>query len=127
MDAMQEELTVEPQTNAHRGAAIDMDSDTFRRLGRALVDRVADLLGSLPDRPVSPPTTPAAIRAQLGDTHLPETGTDAATLLEEATSLLVKNSTFNGHPRFFGYITGSAAPIGILGDMLAAAINPNVG
>jgi glutamate/tyrosine decarboxylase-like PLP-dependent enzyme len=33
----------------------------------------------------------------------------------------------NGHPRFWGYITSSAAPIGALGDMLAAAVNPNVG
>src|SRR5205814_6103427 len=31
------------------------------------------------------------------------------------------------HPRFFGYITSSPAPIGMLGDLLAAALNPNVG
>ena len=37
------------------------------------------------------------------------------------------NSTFNGHPRFFGYITSSAAPIGALADMLAAAVNSNCG
>ncbi len=29
--------------------------------------------------------------------------------------------------RFFGYITAPPAPIGILGDVLAAAVNPNVG
>ena len=126
MDAMQEQLTVEPQFSANRGASLDLDSDNFRALGHALVDRVAELLSSLPERRVSPQTTPAEIRARLGDPRLPETGTDAATLLEEVTSALVENSTFNGHPRFFGYITASAAPIGILGDMLAAAINPNV-
>jgi glutamate/tyrosine decarboxylase-like PLP-dependent enzyme len=48
-------------------------------------------------------------------------------LLSEATSILSDNSTFNGHPRFFGYITASASPIGVLADMLAAAINPNCG
>ena len=127
MDAMQEQLTVEPQPSAPRGAAIDLDPKTFRTLGHSLVDQVAELLESLADRPVSPNTTPAAIRAQLGDSRLPEAGTDAATVLEHATSVLVQNSTFNGHPRFYGYITASAAPIGILGDMLAAAINPNVG
>ena len=31
------------------------------------------------------------------------------------------HSLFNAHPRFFGYITASPAPIGILGDFLAAA------
>ncbi|MGB6688950.1 MAG: pyridoxal-dependent decarboxylase [Terracidiphilus sp.] len=37
------------------------------------------------------------------------------------------HSLFNGHPRFWGYITSSAAPIGALADLLAAAVNPNVG
>jgi glutamate/tyrosine decarboxylase-like PLP-dependent enzyme len=40
---------------------------------------------------------------------------------------LFAHSLFNGHPRFFGYITSSPAPIGMLGDLLASAINPNVG
>jgi glutamate/tyrosine decarboxylase-like PLP-dependent enzyme len=47
--------------------------------------------------------------------------------MDIATKLLFDNSTFNGHPRFWGYITASAAPIGILGELLAAAVNPNVG
>ena len=50
-----------------------------------------------------------------------------ATLLDEAADLLFGHSLFNGHPRFFGYITSSPAPIGALGDLLAAAVNPNVG
>src|SRR3970282_273071 len=29
--------------------------------------------------------------------------------------------------RFFGYITAAPAPIGVLGDFLAAAVNANVG
>jgi glutamate/tyrosine decarboxylase-like PLP-dependent enzyme len=40
--------------------------------------------------------------------------------------LLFDHSLFNGHPRFFGYITAPPAPIGILADFLAAAVNPNV-
>jgi glutamate/tyrosine decarboxylase-like PLP-dependent enzyme len=52
---------------------------------------------------------------------------DPAALLEQSTRLLFEHSLFNGHPRFFGYITSSPAPIGILGDLLAAALNPNVG
>src|SRR5262249_33121501 len=36
------------------------------------------------------------------------------------------HSLLNGHPRFFGYITAPPAPIGILGDFLASAVNPNV-
>jgi glutamate/tyrosine decarboxylase-like PLP-dependent enzyme len=41
--------------------------------------------------------------------------------------LLFDRSLFNGHPRFFGYITSSPAPIGMFGDLLAAALNQNVG
>ena len=41
--------------------------------------------------------------------------------------LLCDHSLHNGHPRFMGYITSSAAPLGALADLLAAAVNPNVG
>ena len=110
-----------------RDASLEMDPSQFRAAGHALVDRIAALLASLSDRPVAPHTTPSAIRALLGDGRLPETGDDPAKLLNDAASVLFDNSTFNGHPRFFGYITASAAPIGILAEMLAAAVNPNVG
>jgi glutamate/tyrosine decarboxylase-like PLP-dependent enzyme len=110
-----------------RDVPLELDPAVFRAVGHALVDRVADLLASIAERPVAPHTTPSAIRARLGDGRLPENGGDAAALLDEATSILFDNSTFNGHPRFFGYITASAAPIGVLADMLAAAVNSNCG
>ena len=110
-----------------RDAPIDLDAAQFRAAGHKLVDRVADLLASMSERPVCPHTSPSAIRAHLGDGRLPETGSDPVALLDETTSMLVDHSTFNGHPRFFGYITSSASPIGVLADMLAAAINPNCG
>jgi aromatic-L-amino-acid/L-tryptophan decarboxylase len=40
---------------------------------------------------------------------------------------LLKHSLLNGHPKFLGYITSSPSPIGALADLLAAAVNPNVG
>jgi aromatic-L-amino-acid decarboxylase len=40
---------------------------------------------------------------------------------------LFDHSLFNAHPKFFGYITAPPAPIGILGDFIASALNPNVG
>jgi glutamate/tyrosine decarboxylase-like PLP-dependent enzyme len=58
---------------------------------------------------------------------MPVVGTDPTLLLEHAATLLFEHSLFNGHPRFWGYITSSAAPIGALGDLLAATVNPNVG
>ena len=93
-----------------------------------MVDQVAGLLESLPRGPVRRDESPSSVREALGLAGpLPESGMDPAALLEQATRLLFEHSLFNGHPRFFGYITSSPAPIGILGDLLAAALNPNVG
>lgn len=112
---------------SERSAPLDLDPEAFRAIGHDLVDRITDLLAGIADRPVAPDTTPAALWTTLGVRPLPETSSDPADLMDIATKLLFDNSTFNGHPRFWGYITASAAPIGILGELLAAAVNPNVG
>jgi len=110
----------------HRHAPVELDAEEFRLLGHGVVDDIADFLLSLPERPVTPGESVHDVRAALGGSGLPETGAPAGELLAEATRLLLDHSTFNGHPRFLAYITSSAAPIGALGDLLAAAVNPNV-
>ncbi len=105
-----------------------MDSATFRTLGHRLVDQVAALLEAMPRGPVTRDASPSAVREALGLTGpLPESGSDPGPLLEQTARLLFEHSLHNGHPRFFGYITASPAPIGMLADFLAAAVNPNVG
>jgi glutamate/tyrosine decarboxylase-like PLP-dependent enzyme len=105
-----------------------MDAATFRSLGHRLVDQVAGFLESLPLGPVTRDESPSAVREALSLTGpLPESGMDPGLLLEQAAQLLFAHSLFNAHPRFFGYITAPPAPIGILGEFLAAAVNPNVG
>jgi glutamate/tyrosine decarboxylase-like PLP-dependent enzyme len=111
-----------------RHAPIAMDAETFRSLGHQLVDQVAHLLESLPRGPVTRDESPSSVRDALDlNGPLPESGTDASTLLQRTAQLLFEHSLFNAHPRFFGYITAPPAPIGILGDFLAAAVNANVG
>jgi aromatic-L-amino-acid/L-tryptophan decarboxylase len=111
-----------------RQAPIEMQPEEFRRLGRRLIDQIADFLASLPHRPVTPGEEPAAVRKILNAADsLPEHGADAGFLLEQAATLLFDHSLFNSHPRFWGYVTSPAAPVGILGDLLAAAVNANVG
>ena len=111
-----------------RRTPIELDAQEFRKIGHQLIDDVADLLASMRERPLTSQETATEIRDALGaDAPLPEEGTAAAALLREATDLLVDHSLYNGHPRFFGYISSGAAPIGILADLLASAINPNVG
>jgi glutamate/tyrosine decarboxylase-like PLP-dependent enzyme len=110
-----------------REASLEMSPDQFRTLGHQLVDRVADFLEHLPSGPLTWGESPRAIRALLGNRGLPPHGAAPAELLEEAATLLFDHSLFNGHPRFWGYVSSSPAPIGILSELLSAAVNPNVG
>jgi glutamate/tyrosine decarboxylase-like PLP-dependent enzyme len=111
-----------------RLSPLEMDPEQFRALGHQLVDRIAAFLDSLPSRPVTPGESPAQIRQALGaERPLPQHGADPALLLEQAADLLFDHSLFNAHPRFWGYVTSSAAPIGALGELLASSVNPNVG
>jgi hypothetical protein len=115
-------------TQAHAQQPLAMDAEQFRALGHSLVDQIASQLASIPRGPVTRNESPSAVRAAMGlNGGLPEEGTDAATLLATTATQLFEHSLFNAHPRFLGYITSSPAPIGILGDLLASALNPNVG
>jgi aromatic-L-amino-acid/L-tryptophan decarboxylase len=118
----------ENRPSEQRRSPLDMSSQQFRALGHHLVDRIAAFLDSLPGRTVTCGESPAQVRQALeAELSLPRQGVDPAPLLDRAADLLFDHSLFNGHPRFWGYITSSAAPIGALGELLAASVNPNVG
>ncbi len=110
-----------------RQAVAALSGDEFRRIGHGLVDEIAAFLDGIGDRSVTPWPTPAGVRELLPQGGLPETGAPADTLLAEATRLLIDASLHTGHPRFLAYITASSAPIDMLADLLAAAVNPNCG
>ncbi len=111
----------------NRLAAAEMTPEEFRDLGHQLVERIADYLSNVRQRPVTPNDPPAILRKLAGDGPLPEEGAPAGQILNDAVELVINHSLYNGHPRFWGYINPSSAPIGALGDLLAAAVNPNVG
>jgi len=111
------------QLNAH----LAMHSEEFSEVGHKLIDKIAAFMDDLPNKPVTTAKQPREIRALIGNKKLPVSGNSADLLIDEAADLLFNHSLFNGHPNFWGYITSSAAPIGALGDLLAAAVNPNVG
>lgn len=105
-----------------------MSPEEFRKLGHRLIDQIAEFLGELPSKPVTPSENPSDVGALVGRlTPLPKDGTDAGVLLDRAAELMFNHSLFNGHPRFWGYITASPTPIGMLGDLLASAANSNLG
>ena len=112
---------------ATRIAPLEMSGDNFRTLGHELVDTIGAFLDSIRERPVTR-AEPAGLLAEwLGKGSLPENGSPVRDLLRKTAPLLFDHSLLNGHPKFFGYITSSPAPLGALADMLAAIVNPNVG
>ena len=110
-----------------RSAPLALTPAEFRGAGHKLIDELAELLSSYSGRKVTTGKSPLQVRRILGKSSLPKNGRPPAKLLEETTRMLLADSLFNGHPKFWGYVTSSPAPIGILGDLLSAGINQNVG
>lgn len=110
-----------------RKSPIEISKEEFRKIGHQLIDNISDFIDSIDQKPVTPSENPSQLQNLLGHSQLPKAGKPAAELISKATELLFNHSLLNGHPKFFGYITSSAAPIGALADLLASSVNPNVG
>ncbi|WP_341224742.1 aspartate aminotransferase family protein [uncultured Arcticibacterium sp.] len=110
-----------------RKSSIEIDKEEFRKVGYELIDKISDFIEGINKRPVNPNEKPSQILSKLGNSRLPQNGMPVNDIIRKATDLLFNHSLLNGHPKFMGYITSSAAPIGALADLLAAAVNPNVG
>ena len=106
---------------------IELTSKEFKTIGHWLTDMIADFTGSIEKRPVTTNKKAGELQQLLNATSLPEHGTSATEIFEKTATLLFDHSLLNGHPKFMGYITSSPAPAGALADLLAAAVNPNVG
>ena len=106
---------------------IEIKKEEFKKLGYQLVDAIAGFMDNIDEHPVTRGESPLEIQNVLGDSGFPKHGKTAQEIVTRSTELLLDHSLFNGHPKFLGYITSSPAPIGILADMLAAAVNQNVG
>src|SRR6185437_10025350 len=126
-ETMQDQSIPTIQMPPTREASSNLAPDDFRALGHDLVDHIADFQARLPSLPVTPGESPEAVRALLPTGGLPVRGAEPGALLATTAEMLFAHSLFNGHPRFFGYVTSSPAPLGMLADLLAAAVNPNLG
>jgi len=110
-----------------RNAPVEMQGAEFKQTGYRLIDQIAEFLDNICRKPVTVDLSSAQLSAIIGRHPVPEHGKSASEIVSNAADLLLNYSLLNGHPRFQGYITSSAAPIGALADLLAAAVNPNVG
>lgn len=102
----------------------DLPPEEFRRLAREVADWMADYLESVGDLAVFPSIEPGAIRAALPD-RPPESGESLDEVLADFREIIVPGLNHWNHPGFFGYFSISASGPGVLGEMLAAALNVN--
>jgi aromatic-L-amino-acid decarboxylase len=101
-----------------------MSPEEFRAAAHRTVDWIADYLRDVRDYPVLASVEPGALTARLPKSG-PEHGEPIEAILEDFRKLIVPGVTHWNHPRFFGYFSVSGSGPGILGEMLAAALNTN--
>ena len=99
-----------------------MSPDEFRAAAHQVVDFMADYMRDVREYPVLAQPEPGALIDRLPP-HGPETGVPMGEILEDFQKLIVPGLTHWNHPRFFAYFSITASGPGILGEMLAAALN----
>ena len=103
-----------------------MDANEFRTFGHQVVDRLASYLEHIEERPLFPSAPPSEINS-LFTGALPQEPLPSEAILRELDEKLFPYCTHVGHPGYFGLITPSPSPMGVLGDFICSALNQNVG
>lgn len=103
-----------------------MDAQEFRRIGHRVIDQLADYFDRVDELPVFPQIAPDEV-ARLFDEPVPERGTPAEDLLAELDEKLIPYCTHTGNGGYMGLITPSPLPVGVIGDLIASALNQNLG
>ncbi|MEM7355639.1 MAG: pyridoxal-dependent decarboxylase [Acidobacteriota bacterium] len=110
---------------AHSTFDFDLDEETFRQLGHRMIDLMAEALAAEHQDPVLRKASGRAVRQAI-DGDLPRLGRDPDEVFAACREAIFPYCRRNGHPRFFGYVSSSADPIGVLADGLISALNQNV-
>lgn len=103
---------------------IALTLDQREHLARAAIAWVLQYFREQSDLPVYPTISAKDLSARLAG-PLPDRPQDPATVMEEFAHV-AEGSRHNGHPRMFGYVQSSASFAGVMGDLLASALNQNV-
>ena len=99
-----------------------MDPVEFRRQAHALVDWIATYIEQVERYPVVPRVAPGDVRSAL-PRQAPEHGESFEAVFADFERILVPALTHWNHPGFLAYFASSASPPGVLGEMLAGALN----
>lgn len=101
------------------------DWSAFRALSHAALDDALDSLEHIGEGPAWRPM-PDDVVAALHE-PLPRAPMPLDAVYHEFSERIFPYHSGNIHPRFFGWVQGTGTPTGMLADMLASAMNPNVG
>ncbi len=104
---------------------IDLSPQAFRTLGYQAIDLIVERLIALPYTPVRQPVPPD-LREQLMHAPLPDSGTEAAVLINQLAEAVLPYAMGNASGRFFAWVNSPPAPMGILAELIAAALDPSV-
>src|SRR5271157_4570848 len=113
MDQPQEE-SLDPQ-----------DWEAMRALGHRMVDDMMTYLQTVRERPVWQPM-PNRVKENLKK-HLPIDPQSPEDAYQDFVENVLPYPLGNIHPRFWGWVMGNGTPFGVLAEMLAATMNPNLG
>jgi glutamate/tyrosine decarboxylase-like PLP-dependent enzyme len=98
--------------------------DDFRALAHRMVDDTLDHLAGLRDQPAWQPMPPE-VRGSFAE-PLPWDGEGEDAAYGEFVARVLPYPNGNLHPRFWGWVQGNGTPMGMMADMLAAAMNPHM-
>ena len=103
---------------------IDFSASEREQLARAATDWVLEYFTAQSTLPVYPTVSAQEMSSQLSGA-LPIDPQDLAKVMADVRRV-AGFSRHNGHPRMFGYVQSSASFAGVMGDLLASAMNQNV-
>jgi aromatic-L-amino-acid decarboxylase len=100
----------------------DVDPAEFRKRLHEVADWIADYRENIGTRRISPQQAPGAIKAAL-PSCAPSAPEPFDAILRDLDRIIVPGLVHWGHPSFFGYFGSTTTAPGILGEMIAAALN----
>jgi len=103
-----------------------MQYEEFRKAGHDLIDYITDYLQQSQNKPLFKDVEPSFLN-KLFDESIPNNPQSLEAIQKILEEKLLPYCTNVNHPGYMGLITPSPNPAGILGDLLASAINQNLG
>jgi aromatic-L-amino-acid decarboxylase len=102
-----------------------VDWTPFRQQAHEMLDDALNYIQNIRERPVWQPV-PADVRSRFRE-PVPLQGSNLSEVHQRFLTDILPYATGNTHPGFMGWVHGGGTPVGMLAEMLAAAINANCG